>query len=327
MVAAQAISLVQPQVEAATTVTFVITGSGASIAAGNLVIVGLDANGTVNGESITALAVGSFTTVNTYSQITSVIPTVAVFTGYFVSASYEGTGPFNCSCDDETQNETLAALRRRMMVRLGYAAQADNPPPGMAALLDDFLVQAQRSLYRKFKSLRTERFFKWSMEAGNRFYDLVDNDDTCDKKLDPYTVIWVGVQDINNRWYELTQGIPPAFYTAANFQGIPERYEIRQCVEVFPAPTAGYTLRIKGHFGLTALVDDADKTTLDSELVFLLALANAKAHYGAPDAGNIVAQANDYRNSLIAGKHGTARYVPGTAPTPPWTRPLFLPLT
>lgn len=326
LVAAQALALVQSVVEPAARVTFTITGSGGSIAAGSLVIVGHDAAGAVNGESIGSLAAGSFTSVNTYNGITSVTPTGATFTGYSANALYDGTGPFNCSCDDVTTNETLAELRRRMMVRLGYAAQADNPPPGMSDLLDDFLVQAQRSLYRKFNALRMKRFFKWTMQEGNRFYDLPDNDDTCDKVLDPYKIEWVGVRDVNGVWMELLQGIPPSFYTGARFNGLPERYEINQCIEVFPGPTPGYTLYIKGQFGLTALVDDEDKTSIDSEVVFLLALANAKAHYGHPDAGNVVAQANDYRNQLVSGAHGTARYVPGTVLTPPWTRPQFLPL-
>lgn len=233
---------------------------------------------------------------------------------------------FNCECDDESGYETLGQLRRRLLIRLGFAAQADNPPPGMALLLDEFLLGAQRYLYRTFKALRTERFFRWDMEAGNRFYDLPNNDDTCSKKLDPYRVTWVGIQDQNQVWTPMIEGIPPEFYTGVAFQGLPERYEIRQCIEVFPAPYAGLTLRIKGHFGLSAFVADDDVATIDSELVFLWALGNAKAHYGHPDAGNIASQANNYRRDLVTGAHLTKRYVPGTVPAPPWTRPKFLPV-
>lgn len=231
---------------------------------------------------------------------------------------------FNCECEEETDNETLAQLRRRLLVRLGYAAQADNPPPGMADLLDDFLVQSQRLLYRRYRALRTERFFTWTMIVGQRFYDLPDNDETCNKVLDPYRLSWVGVEDTNGAWYGLVKGIPPEVYTSVENQGLPALYEIRQCIEVFPAPSDNYKLRIKGHFGLTEFDEDTDTTTIDSELVFLWALANAKAHYGQPDASNVAAQAQTYLSTLVSGSHQTARYIPGRSVSPPIPRPLFL---
>jgi hypothetical protein len=233
---------------------------------------------------------------------------------------------FNCECDEETDNETLGALRRRMLVRLGYSAQADDPPPGMADLLDDFLVSTQRMLYRKYKALRTTRFFTWTMVPGQRFYDLPDNDETCTKRVDPNEVEWVGFEDSDGVWLELYAGIPPEFYTSVRFTGYPVRYEIRQCIEIFPAPAAAYKLRIKGRFGLSALVEDDDTTTIDSELVFTYALATAKLHYQQPDGQSLMAQVQGYLRDLNAGTHTTRRYVPGTSPAMPWTRPTFLPI-
>lgn len=260
---------------------------------------------------------GSFTV--TLTATISGEPSVA-------TATIQSNPVFNCECDEETENETLGELRRRMLVRLGYSAQADNPPPGMADLLDDFLVQSQRFLYRRYKSLRTMRFFTWTMVAGQRFYDLPDNDETCTKRLDPNEVDWVGFEDLNGVWLELYSGIPPEFYTSVNFVGYPTRYEIRQCIEIFPAPAAAYTLRVKGRFGLSALVEDDDVTTIDSELVFTYALGNAKLHYGQPDGQSLLGEVRAYLRDLNAGLHTTTRYVPGTSPTMPWTRPKFLPI-
>lgn len=247
--------------------------------------------------------------------------------GHTYAISYNVNAQVNCGCTDDTNFETLAQLRRRMLVRLGYSAQADNPPPGMSDLLNDFLIQAQRLLYRRFKALREERFFSWKLVTGQRFYDLPANDETFAGKLDPLEVTWAGIEDTRGIWYELIAGIPPQFYTAIAFNGYPTRYEIRQCIEIFPAPAAtALTLRMKGRFGLLSFVNDNDKTTIDSELVFLWALGNAKAHYSQPDANNIVAQANAYLRDLNAGLHTTKRYVPGTNPAQPWTQPKFLPL-
>jgi len=73
---------------------------------------------------------------------------------------------FNCDCVDSNSNETLLQLRTRLMRRLGYSAQATNPPPGMAELLDDFLRDAQDQLYMKNPVLRTERLYRWTMVPG-----------------------------------------------------------------------------------------------------------------------------------------------------------------
>lgn len=234
---------------------------------------------------------------------------------------------YNCECEEDTGYSTLAELRRRLMIRLGYSAQVNNPPPGMTELLNDFLYSSQKWMYDRFKSLRTERFYSWTMEPGTRFYDLDANEETCLKRMNAYKVSWVGIEDLNGAWTPLIKGIPPECYTSINFEGLPVRYEIRQCIEVFPAPSAAYKLRIKAHFGLEPFDEDDDKTTIDSELVFLWALGVAKAHYGKPDADDIKAQANIMLGQLVAGTHETGRCIPNNVPQLPAPAPIFLPLT
>lgn len=230
----------------------------------------------------------------------------------------------NCDCTDTTGNKTLATLRADLMVRLGFAAQKNNPPPGMTDLLNSFLIEAQELLYRRYDVLRTLRFYSWNLQAGVKFYDINANVETCTKRLDPRKVNWVGVQ-VQGVWYPLECGIPPPLYSQ-NPGGRPLRYEIRQCIEVWPVPaTTEGTLVIKGDFGLEPFAADTDTTTIDDRLVFLLALANAKAHYGKPDANNYIAQMEQMMVNLVAGAHNTRRYIPGrprefdmvyTAPAP-----------
>lgn len=151
---------------------------------------------------------------------------------------------------------------------------------------------------------------------------------TCVFTIHPYANIeFVGVQDLNGTWLPMEAGIPPVWYTTVLQPGIPCRYEIRQCIEVFPGPDVdGYKFMIKGHFGLAALTADADKPTIDGDLVYLWALANAKAHYGQPDAEAIANQAKRHLSNLISGTHLTKRYVPGKVAIPPAVMPIFLPL-
>jgi hypothetical protein len=222
---------------------------------------------------------------------------------------------------------TLAQLRYRVLVRLGFASQAANPPSGMTALINDFLVSGQQLLYRRYTALHTRRFFRWKVNPGQRFYSLKDNDEDVlsNFHLDPSKKIeWVGIQDSRNVWYPLIKGISPQLYTMITKPWRPARYDIRQAIELYPAPDQTYWLWMRGHFGMLSFVNDTDATTIDSELLFLHALANAKAHYGQPDANNIESQANVYRAELIAGTHQTAHYIPGTMPVPPAVRPSLI---
>jgi hypothetical protein len=240
----------------------------------------------------------------------------------------------NCDCTDPigTAYSTLSVLRRRMMVRLGFAIQADTPPPGMTDLIDDFLQSAQTLLWEKHKELRGERWFTWNVAEGDRLFDLDGNTEypACDKLLDPLKITWVGIEDAtgteDGTWLPLTKGINPMDYTIGAQTGTPAMYEIRQCIEIFPAADRAMRLRIKGHFAQLPFTEDTDKTSIDSELVFLWALSNAKAHYNKPDATNIRSEANTRLGDLKAGRHLTARYIPGTVETPPAVKPVFIPL-
>lgn len=235
---------------------------------------------------------------------------------------------FNCPCETISTYATLLEKRTDMLIRLGYPNQAANPPPGTALLIDTFLRDAQKQVYKQLQraALRTERFFKWTMEPGSRYYTLDTEEESC-TTLDPYKVTWVGFEDLNQAWYRLTEGIRPEWYTRANITtGWPTHFEIRSCIEIFPAPQAAYTLWIKGDFGLGDLTDDTDRFTIDDEACYLLALGNAKAHYGQADAQLVLTQAANYAKALVAGTHGTKQYIPRAETQNPLTPPRFLPL-
>ncbi|KAK6696998.1 hypothetical protein SNK04_014401 [Fusarium graminearum] len=206
------------------------------------------------------------------------------------------TDGIQCACSSTDGNATLADLRKRLMIRLGFAAQANNPPPGMKELLNDLLQSAQVALFRRpTGEFRNVRWFSWPLTAGQRLYDYPDNDEkngpqNCPATLDPRQVTWVG-RERDGVWAEMHQGINPRSYTTSELTGLPQRYEFRNCIEIWPAPdeTLG-NLVIKGKFDLNRFTEDADKTTIDSEIVFLLALANGKQHYRQPDAQTYIQQ-------------------------------------
>jgi len=82
-------------------------------------------------------------------------------------------------------------------------------------------------------------------------------------------------------------------------------------MEIWPEPDQAYTIYLKGHFGLLPFVADTDVTTIESKLVFLMALANGKAHYGKGDAGTIFRQLEVVLKKYNGEDFGLKRYIPG----------------
>lgn len=245
-------------------------------------------------------------------------PANSTFVGQTLLLTPDEATSYNCVCEDDGPivTDTLLNLRTRMMIRLGYSAQSANPPPGMADLLDDFLRSAQVLLYNRYAATRKRRMFTWQLRQGVRFYDLTANRGLCTLKLDARRIEWAGVSQGDNIWTPIICGIPPELYTTQS-QGIVQWYEVRQCIEVWPPPSDDeWLLRIKGDVGLLPLVADSDRTSIDAEGVFLLALANAKAHYNKPDARDVGAQAQGFLRDLTAASHGTRRYIPGEPQAP-----------
>jgi hypothetical protein len=150
---------------------------------------------------------------------------------------------------------------------------------------------------------------------------------SCVFNFEPYKEIegaWL--VDLNGQWLPMACGIPPSFYTTVNQPALPQRYEIRQCIEIFPAPQVdGYEFWIKGHFGKAAFSENDDKPTMNGELVYLWALANALDYYGKPSAKGVAEQAQDVLGQLIAGTHTGKRYIPGTRPLAPALMPIYVP--
>ena len=217
-----------------------------------------------------------------------------------------------------------------MLVRCGFAAQLAAPPPGITETLNEYLQSAQEALFRDYSVFQTERFYTWTMAAGERFYDVDDNDEQdaatpCTKVIDPFKVTFAGIQH-NGRMRPLVQGIPPVLLQDPDLSGWPQRYEIRQCIEVWPAPSEEMLLVLKGHFGLLPFTDDAHTTTIDAEAVFLLATANYKAFKGQQDANIIARQLQNRIGSLVAGSHHTSRYIPGHRAELAAIPPRFLPV-
>lgn len=134
----------------------------------------------------------------------------------------------------------------------------------------------------------------------------------CAKTLDPRRIDGVYISRGDNVWQPLYEGIPPTMYTS-KIQAIPQRYEIRQCIEIWPAPSDDtWQLRITGDFALQRFTQPRDTTTIDPHAVYLKALADAQAHYNKQNASLTGNELMLYIKKLIAGTDSNTRLWPGT---------------
>lgn len=232
---------------------------------------------------------------------------------------------FNCECEVDPKAVTLAEMREAVLTLSGYAAQAQNPPPGIAELYNKYCDTAQRFIYTKYRALQTKRFFSWDLRQGLRYYGLYNNKDCCAVQLNRYRIDGAWIEDLNGVWWPLIFGIDPTFYTLTQNFGWPNYIDIRQCIEVFPAPQVnGYKLWIKGHFDLAPFTEDDDITTINADPVQNYAIFLAKMAKGAKDATVYSAMAEGQVGELISGAHLKNRYIPGTTQVPVPTPPVMV---
>jgi hypothetical protein len=190
-------------------------------------------------------------------------------------------------------NRTLGEIRADISIRLGFgmAGQAGvvNSP-----LIDSLIRSAQVQLYNQFEWLELRKVAERSTGTQQQFYDYPED---CEaENISRISIYHSG------RLVPLIEGINDQ-HRSTNVGGIPQRYERRDQYELWPVPsTNGYTLRIEYIKSLLPLNNNSDRTTIDSEIVLLHALTNAKSHYGRPDAETYASQLDALMNKLKA-KH------------------------
>jgi hypothetical protein len=133
--------------------------------------------------------------------------------------------------------------------------------------------------------------------------------------LDLREITDVGLLD-GTIWNSMIAGIDPMLFNIDQ-QSRPSHFEIREYVEVFPEPDQAYTLYLKGRVSIRPFTADAHVSTVDPHVVFLNACANAKAHYGQPDARVYWEQLEALIGNLNAGSFAKERFIPEPEPDLP----------
>lgn len=209
---------------------------------------------------------------------------------------------------------TRLEMREDLLDRLNFGSHVTSDV-ATVRLANSFLRNAQEQLYWQYDFSDLLMRYTVPLTAGVAEYawpTVEDNpaDPLNPNPLEPRRIISAAIKQ-QFLWNQpLREGIVPSMYTMIN-QGIPTHYARRAKVELWPVPSGSLDLKIEGYCKLRPFNDDTSKTTIDEELVFMLALANAKAHYRQPDAENYAREMNSMLGRLKGADHGGRRYIPG----------------
>jgi hypothetical protein len=109
----------------------------------------------------------------------------------------------------------------------------------------------------------------------------------------------------NGQYLELGEGISTDMWSTMDTPASPVRYERFAQILIYPKADQIYTVRCWFVGDLDRFTEDGDECTLDDEMVFLHALANAKAHYRQPDAPTYQGQLNTLLGALRGQSFGS----------------------
>lgn len=213
--------------------------------------------------------------------------------------------------------ETLGALRDKLAARLGFGAQIGNLG-ALDTILKSFLQDAQDFLWRNLDVPELQRDVMRRLGVEQFLYDYPDD-------CAPERILAVSVQ-FSQSWRRLTEmDAPlneeiteaqvgngntwtPTFPLVKSRTGTPAHYERREQLRIWPVPLERKVLRLTYQKRCDPFTQDQHRSTLDSMLIFRLALADAKSHYKHPDAQKYQERAAATLRKLKVSEHGERRY-------------------
>lgn len=171
---------------------------------------------------------------------------------------------------------TLGDLRGTLLARLGMGAMGASGGANQTAI-DSFLQNGQHQLYWMQDWKHLTWYQDYTTGVGQNTYDY-PNDADQDRRI-----LRIEVK-IAGQYIPISAGITTEMWSTMDTPGAPARFELLDQILVYPKADQAYTLRVWYVKDLMPFTENNHTATIDDGLVFLHALANAKAHYRHPDA-------------------------------------------
>jgi hypothetical protein len=209
----------------------------------------------------------------------------------------------------KTMGELMSELRARLSMAVQGSASKNND-----LKIKSFLQEAHEYVFGELYPADRRMFSTIRLKPGEWRYDW--HDDALDLNIDPGSVDSVTIVVNDSIRMEMRQGIRALDRAQPELRKYPTRYDtLNGQIEVWPIPDQEYDLLIEHRAQPSRFDRQSDRPSVPSRLVFLYALAQAKADYRHPDAQGA---ATTFQNMLMRAKgrqHENKRYfVRGTEP-------------
>jgi hypothetical protein len=180
------------------------------------------------------------------------------------------------------RNKTFGELLTELRARLGFVTQG-SASKANEAVLKSFLQEAHEYVYGQLDPPALKKRAVLKLQAGSSLYDW--HDDAEDENIDPGQVLSVHIKVSDTIRDPMAQGITESDRSFSSLRQQPTKYDtLNGQLEVWPTPGQVYELIIMHIAGKGRFDRASDRSSVPDRLVFLYALANAKAHYRHPDA-------------------------------------------
>ena len=180
------------------------------------------------------------------------------------------------------RNKTLGELLTELRVRLGFVAQG-SAAKNNEATLKSYLQEAHDFVYAELDPTLMRKKSIITTQADSYLYDW--HDDAAGEYIDPGSVISVWVKVSGTIRERLTYGITESDRSFETLRQQPQKYgTLNGQLEIWPTPERVYELIVEHTAVKSRFTQASDRPSVPDRLVFLYALANAKAHYRHPDA-------------------------------------------
>lgn len=177
---------------------------------------------------------------------------------------------------------TLGELMTELRARLGFATQG-SASKNNDAVIKSFLQEAHDFVFEKLQPPAQRKKATLRTEANSYLYDW--HNDAEDEPIDPGRVLSMWVIESDSLRHPLSQGISESDRANSDIRERPERYDhLNGQIELYPIPGQAYDLVIEYLADKNRFDRASDRPSVPDRLVFLYALATAKAHYRHPDA-------------------------------------------
>jgi hypothetical protein len=199
---------------------------------------------------------------------------------------------------------TLGELQAELLARLGMGAMGASGGAN-ATLTASFLRNGQAQLYRMQDWKHLTDYEEKTLGTSQNLLDYptqgVMAGGTCARDKRVLRVVRV----VDGQYTELDEGISTGMWNTMDTLSYPTRYERYAQLLMYPKADQAYTVQVWFVADLARFTESDDEASLDDEMIFLHALANAKAHYRQPDAATYQGQLNTLLATLRGQSFGS----------------------